>query len=35
MAYPIPDEAFYHAILRIWLGDDPTDAALKRAMLGT
>lgn len=35
MAEPIPDEAFYDAILKIWLGDDPADANLKPAMLGT
>ncbi len=35
MAEPIPDEAFYAAILKIWLGDDPADANLKPAMLGT
>lgn len=35
VADPIPDQAFYDAILRIWLGDDPADAALKPAMLGT
>lgn len=34
-ADPIPDEAFYNAILRIWLGDDPADSGLKPAMLGT
>ena len=31
---PIPDVAFYNAILRIWLGDDPVDSSLKPAMLG-
>ena len=30
----IPDDAFYNAILRIWLGDKPVDSKLKRAMLG-
>ncbi len=35
VAEPIPDEAFYNAILKIWLGDDPADANLKPAMLGT
>lgn len=34
VADPIPDEAFYHAILRIWIGDEPADAGLKPAMLG-
>ena len=31
---PIPDEGFYRAILRIWLGDKPVDANLKRSLLG-
>jgi hypothetical protein len=31
---PIPDEGFYRAILRIWLGDKPVDADLKRGLLG-
>ena len=35
VAEPIPDEAFYDAILKIWLGDDPADSNLKPAMLGT
>jgi hypothetical protein len=35
VAEAIPDEAFYDAILKIWLGDDPADANLKPAMLGT
>ena len=35
VADPIPDEAFYQAILKIWIGDEPADAALKPAMLGT
>jgi len=34
VADPIPDEAFYDAILKIWLGDDPADSGLKPAMLG-
>ena len=34
VADPIPDEAFYNAILKIWLGDEPADAALKAGMLG-
>jgi hypothetical protein len=33
-ADPIPDAAFYNAILKIWLGDDPADKDLKPAMLG-
>lgn len=31
---PIPDIAFYNAILRIWLGDRPVDRSLKPALLG-
>jgi hypothetical protein len=31
---PIPDLAFYNAILRIWLGDKPVDRSLKSGMLG-
>lgn len=31
---PIPDLAFYNAILRIWLGDKPVDKSLKPALLG-
>ena len=31
---PIPGEDFYRALLRIWLGDEPVDEALKKAMLG-
>lgn len=31
---PIPDEGFYRALLRVWLGDNPADADLKRALLG-
>lgn len=31
---PIPGDDFYAALLRIWLGDKPVDADLKRAMLG-
>ncbi len=30
----IPDEAFYSALLRIWLGEKPVDNQLKRSMLG-
>jgi hypothetical protein len=30
----IAGEDFYAAVLRIWLGDKPADAALKKAMLG-
>jgi hypothetical protein len=31
----IPDVAFYNAILRIWLGEDPADRSLKPALLGS
>lgn len=31
----VPDVAFYNAILRIWLGEDPVDRSLKPALLGT
>ncbi len=31
---PIPGEDFYAALLRIWLGEKPVDADLKKAMLG-
>lgn len=31
---PIPGADFYVALLRIWLGDKPVDADLKKAMLG-
>ena len=31
---PIPDLAFYNAVLRIWLGDKPVDGSLKSALLG-
>jgi hypothetical protein len=31
---PIPGDDFYAALLRIWLGDKPVDADLKKAMLG-
>lgn len=31
---PIAGEAFYNALLRIWLGDKPVDSALKKGMLG-
>ncbi len=30
----IPGEDFYRAVLRIWLGDKPVDADLKKGMLG-
>ena len=31
---PIAGEDFYHALLRIWLGDNPVQADLKKALLG-
>jgi hypothetical protein len=30
----LPDVAFYNAILRIWMGDNPADRSLKPALLG-
>lgn len=30
----VPDVAFYNAILRIWIGNEPADAALKAKLLG-
>jgi hypothetical protein len=30
----VPDLAFYNAILRIWIGDQPADSSLKPALLG-
>ncbi len=34
VAEPFPDIAFFNALLKIWLGDNPADANLKRALLG-
>jgi hypothetical protein len=34
VAEPIPELAFYNAMLRIWLGDKPVDGALKPVLLG-
>ena len=31
---PLPDIAFYNAVLKIWLGDKPADTDLKPALLG-
>jgi hypothetical protein len=31
---PIPGEDFYRALLKIWLGDNPVQADLKKALLG-
>jgi hypothetical protein len=30
----VPDVAFYNAILRIWIGDNPADGSLKPKLLG-
>lgn len=32
---PIPELAFYNAVLRIWLGDKPVDDSLKAQLLGS
>lgn len=32
---PIPDVAFYNAILKIWIGNNPADSSLKPALLGS
>jgi hypothetical protein len=31
----IPGEDFYNAVLRVWLGEQPADADLKRGLLGS
>jgi len=31
---PIPEEGFYRGVLRVWLGDKPADADLKKGLLG-
>ena len=31
---PIPGDDFYRALMKIWLGDDPVDAGVKKALLG-
>jgi len=31
---PMTGEAFYRALLRIWLGDNPVSGSLKKALLG-
>jgi hypothetical protein len=31
---PLPDPAFFDAILRIWLGENPADSSLKPLLLG-
>ena len=35
MGEVIPDVAFYNAVLKIWLGDNPADTSLKPHLLGT
>lgn len=30
----VPGEELYRALMRIWLGDDPVDAGMKKALLG-
>jgi Chalcone isomerase-like len=32
---PLPDVAFYNAIMKIWLGDKPADTTLKPQLLGS
>jgi len=32
---PIPGADFYRALLKIWLGEPPVDAVLKKALLGS
>ncbi len=34
MAEPLPDVAFFNAVLRIWLGEKPVDRSLKPKLLG-
>lgn len=34
LSEPIPDIAFYNAVLKIWLGEKPADSSLKPALLG-
>jgi hypothetical protein len=34
LAEPLPDQDFYNALLRIWLGDKPADRSLKPKLLG-
>jgi hypothetical protein len=31
---PIPDEGFYRGLLKVWLGEKPVDADLKKGLLG-
>lgn len=34
LSEPMPEVAFYNALLKIWLGDNPADAHLKPQLLG-
>ncbi len=34
LAEPLPDVAFYNALLKIWLGEKPADSSLKPLLLG-
>lgn len=34
LSEPLPDLAFFNALLKIWLGDKPADSALKPLLLG-
>lgn len=34
LSEPLPDLAFYNALLKIWLGEKPADSSLKPALLG-
>ena len=34
LGQPLPDVAFYNAILRIWIGANPADSTLKPQLLG-
>ena len=34
VAEPFPDLAFFNALLKIWLGEQPADSSLKRQLLG-
>ncbi|MDP9108045.1 MAG: chalcone isomerase family protein, partial [Pseudomonadota bacterium] len=35
LSEPLPDAAFYNALLKIWLGDNPVDSHLKPQLLGS
>ena len=34
MGAPLPDVAFFNAVLKIWIGDQPVDSSLKPQLLG-